>query len=60
MSLSAIGDQSTLCTGGNTSADQKADCSENKSINAKKTENKKSKKEPLKVKIDKVVRPKSN
>ena len=39
MSLSAIGDQSTLCTGGNMSADQKADSSENKSINAKKTEN---------------------
>ena len=57
---SALFDQSTLATGGNTSADKTAELACAKSLQVQKTENKKSKKEPLKLKIDKAARPKSN
>ena len=57
---SAFGDLSTLATGGNATADKSTEIAETKQIKFKKTENKKNKKEPLKIKIDKVARPKSN
>ena len=61
MSLSALTDQSTFATGGNISSEKAPEIKEAKPIQVQKTENKKYKKEPLKIKIDgKVVRPKSN